>query len=80
MNHEYIKEQKTANVFPFILDANDFKVQIFWEEQKKSKKIFPLLLTFLSKVQIKWKIFLNFMAFSKYMNFLSSNSSYKHYI
>ena len=54
MNHEYIKEQKTANVFSFMLDANDLK----FKYSKKNKKIFPLLSTFLSYVQTKWKTFL----------------------
>ena len=35
MNHEYIKEQKTANVFPFMLHANDLK----FKQSEKQKKI-----------------------------------------
>ena len=57
MNHEYIKEQKTANVFSFILDANGLMFPYSEKNKKKSKKIFPLLLTFLSNVQTKGKIF-----------------------
>ena len=40
MNHEYIKEQKTANVFSFILDANGLMFP-YSEKNKKSKKNLP---------------------------------------
>ena len=43
MNHEYIKEQKTANVFSFILDANDLKFKYSEKNKKISKN---LLFTF----------------------------------
>ena len=38
MNHEYIKEQKTANVFSFVLDANDLKFK--YSEMNKKNLLF----------------------------------------
>ena len=40
MNHEYIKEQKTANVFSFILDGNGLMFP-YSEKNKKIEKNLP---------------------------------------
>ena len=43
----------------------NLKVQIFWEGHKFEKNISTYNLT----LNVKWKIFSNFVAFSEYLNF-----------